>query len=150
MTALQGFASEWYLYIKAFHIIAVISWMAALLYLPRLFVYHTDVAIGSEASELFKVMERRLLRGIANPAMITVFLSGFLLLMMPGMMASGSLHAKVTLVFLLAGFHGYLARCRRTFAEDQRLNTQNFYRVINEIPTLLMIAIVFLVVLRPF
>ncbi len=150
MTTLQAFAGEWYLYLKAFHIIAVISWMAALLYLPRLFVYHTGVGVGSEASELFKVMERRLLRGIANPAMIAVFLSGFLLLMVPGMLSSGSLHAKVTLVFILAGFHGYLGRCRRLFAMDQNVNSQNFYRVINEVPTVLMIAIVFLVVLRPF
>lgn len=139
-----------YLWIKALHVVAVISWMAALLYLPRLFVYHSVVTPGSEMSETFKVMERRLLKAIATPAMIVAWLAGVFLIWKGGWMASGWLHAKLALVILLSGAHGALASYVRAFAQDRNVKSQKFYRVANEVPTLLMLAIVVLVVVKPF
>ena len=144
-----------YEWIKALHIIAVIAWMAGMLYLPRLFVYHCAAEKGSVQSETFKVMERRLLRGIINPAMIATWVLGFWLAWLGpnsryGWFASGWLWAKIILVLALSAVHGLLARWRKDFARDRNRHSQKFYRIINEVPTLLMILIVLLVVLKPF
>ncbi len=139
-----------YLWIKAVHILAVISWMAGMLYLPRLFVYHTEAEPGSKQSETFKVMERRLLRGIINPAMIATWALGLWLAWDGAFFTSPWFHAKLALVVILSGVHGFFARCVRVFAEDRNTRPQRFYRMINEVPTLLMIGIVILVVVKPF
>jgi putative membrane protein len=139
-----------YRYLLAFHIIAVIAWMAGMLYLPRLFVYHCEAAPGSQQSETFKVMERRLLRIIINPAMIATWVLGLWLAWAGGWFASGWLHAKLVLVLLLSGVHGLFARCVKDFAADNNRHTPKFYRLANEIPTLLMILIVILAVVKPF
>jgi protoporphyrinogen IX oxidase len=144
-----------YAWIKAFHIIAVIAWMAGMLYLPRLFVYHCAAEKGSVQSETFKVMERRLLRGIINPAMIATWVFGLWLAWLGpdsrfGWFASGWLQAKIALVLALSAVAGLLARWVKDFAADRNRHTQRFYRIINEVPTLLMIFIVLLAVLKPF
>ncbi len=144
-----------YGWIKAFHIIAVIAWMAGMLYLPRLFVYHCAAEKGSVQSETFKVMERRLLRAIINPAMIAAWVLGLALAWLGpdpryGWFASGWLEAKFALVLALSAVHGLFARWMKAFAADQNRHSQKFYRIINEVPTVLMIAIVLLVVLKPF
>jgi putative membrane protein len=142
-----------YLWLKAFHVIAVISWMAGMLYLPRLFVYHCDAAPGSAQSETFKVMERRLLKAIINPAMIAAWLLGLSLIWLMGWEAfrqSGWLHAKLVLVLVMSGVHGMLSRYVRDFAADRNRKSQRFYRIINEVPTVLLILIVILVVVKPF
>ncbi|HMN86846.1 MAG TPA: protoporphyrinogen oxidase HemJ [Bauldia sp.] len=138
---------DWF---KAFHIIAVIAWMAGMLYLPRLFVYHAAAEPGSAQSETFKVMERRLLRVIINPAMVATWVLGLWLAWTAGFFASPWLHAKLALVVVMAGVHGFFVRCVRDFAMDRNTRPQHFYRMINEVPTLLMIAIVILVVVKPF
>ena len=140
------------LWLKALHIISVISWMAGLLYLPRLFVYHCGVEAGSEASETFKVMERRLARAIMTPAMIASFVFGLALLLRTGFFfsAGGWLHTKLLLVLALAGVHFLMLRWRREFAEDRNTRSAKFYRVVNEVPTLIMIAVVILVMVKPF
>jgi protoporphyrinogen IX oxidase len=142
--------SRFYLWFKAFHILAVISWMAGMLYLPRLFVYHTGAEPGSVQSETFKVMERRLLKAIINPAMIASWVSGLWLAWDLGFFSRGWMDAKLALVILLSGVHGYLAAAVRRFAEDRNTRSERFYRVLNEVPTLLMIGIVILVVVKPF
>lgn len=142
--------SSLYLWFKALHIIAVIAWMAGLLYLPRLFVYHCNAEPGSQQSETFKVMERRLLRAIMNPAMIATWVFGLWLAFDAGFFADPWLHAKLALVVALSAIHGYFARCVRAFAADQNTRPQRFYRIMNEVPTLLMIIIVILVVVKPF
>lgn len=124
--------------------------MAGMLYLPRLFVYHCEAEPGSKQSETFKVMERRLLRAIINPAMILTWLLGLWLAYDSGFFGSGWLHAKLLLVLILSGLHGVLARCMKDFAADKNRHTQKFYRVINEVPAVLMVLIVLLVVLKPF
>jgi putative membrane protein len=144
-----------YEWIKAIHIIAVIAWMAGMLYLPRLFVYHCAAETGSVQSETFKAMERRLLRAIINPAMIATWVFGLWLAWLGpdsryGWFASGWLWAKIILVLALSAVHGLLARWRKDFAQDRNRHSQKFYRIINEVPTLLMIVIVLLVVLKPF
>jgi putative membrane protein len=139
-----------YLWIKAVHIVAVISWMAGMLYLPRLFVYHAGVAPGSPQSETFKTMERRLLRFIINPAMVATWAFGLWLALDSGFLSTGWLQTKLALVIVLSAIHGFFARWTRAFAEDRNVHTQKFYRIMNEIPTLLMIAIVILVVVKPF
>ena len=139
-----------YLTLKAFHIIAVISWMAGMLYLPRLFVYHSAAKPGSEQSETFKVMERRLLKFIMLPAMIVSWLLGIFLLLETQAFAAGWFIAKFALVVALSGMHGLLGRWTRDFSLDRNRHSEKFYRVINEIPTLLMIAIVILAVVKPF
>jgi putative membrane protein len=139
-----------YLTLKAFHIIAVISWMAGMLYLPRLFVYHAVAKVGSEQSETFKVMERRLLKAIINPAMIAVWLLGAWLAWSGGWLAAPWFYAKFALVLALSGLHGYLAVLVKQFAADQNRHSQKYYRIINEIPTVLMIFIVLLAVVKPF
>ena len=144
-----------YQWVKAFHIIAVIAWMAGMLYLPRLFVYHCSAEKGSVQSETFKVMERRLLRAIINPAMIATWVLGLWLGWLGpdshyGWFASTWLQLKLVLVLLLSAVHGLLARWVKDFAADRNRHSQRFYRIVNEIPTLLMIGIVLLVVLKPF
>ncbi len=139
-----------YLWIKAVHIIAVIAWMAGMLYLPRLFVYHTEAEPGSKQSETFKVMERRLLKAIINPAMIATWAFGLWLAWDGGFFTASWFHAKLALVVVMSAVHGFYARCVREFAEDRNTRPQRFYRMINEVPTLLMIAIVILVVVKPF
>ena len=147
---MQEWVTEHVLWIKAFHIIAVMSWMAGMLYLPRLFVYHTYKAPGSEASEMLKVMEYRLMRYIINPAMITAVLLGGLLLTQPGIMSQGWLHAKLGLLFFMFAFHGMLSRWRKDFARDANTKSAKFFRIANEIPTILMIGIVIFAVVKPF
>ena len=139
-------------YIKAFHIIAVIAWMAGLLYLPRLFVYHASSKIGSEQSETFKVMEWRLLRFITTPAMLATWVFGLILAFSPlvNWSQDGWLHAKLVLVVILTGFSGLLAKWTKDFAADRNTRSPRFYRIANEVPTVLMIIIVILVVVRPF
>jgi putative membrane protein len=140
-----------YDWIKALHVISIIAWMAGLLYLPRLFVYHCDVAVGSDASETFKVMERRLLRAIMNPAMIAAWIFGITLLVLnPGWFEMGWIHAKLAFVVGLTGVHMMMARWRRAFAEDRNQRPQRFFRIMNEVPTLLMIGVVIFVVVKPF
>jgi putative membrane protein len=139
-----------YEWIKALHIIAVISWMAGMLYLPRLFVYHCEAEKGSKQSETFKVMERRLLKLIINPAMIITWLAGLYLAWSGHWFTSGWLHGKLLLVFVLSGVHGFFVRWVRDFAADRNTRSQKFYRVINEVPTALMVGIVILVVVKPF
>ena len=138
------------LWVKALHVIAIIAWMAGMLYLPRLFVYHADAPKGSDVSETFKVMERRLLRAIVNPSMILVFLTGFTLVYLTEDWRAGWWQAKFILVLGLAGLHGYFARCVRTFADDANERPARFYRALNEAPTALMIVIVVLAVVKPF
>ena len=140
----------WTLWIKALHVIAVIAWVAGMLYLPRLFVYHTDAPRGSAMSETFKVMERRLLKAIINPSMVLVFLTGLTLAYVTGYWQAPWLHAKFALVLALAATHGYFARCVRVFAADANKRPARFYRILNEVPTVLMILIVVLVVVKPF
>jgi putative membrane protein len=148
LSALAAF----YPWIKALHILSVIAWMAGLLYLPRLFVYHAATAPGSEASETFKTMERRLLRGIMNPAMLATYVFGIALAGIPGLVDwhEAWLPAKLVLVLALTGFHMACARWRKDFAADRRAHGPAFYRWLNELPTLLLIAIVVLVVVKPF
>ena len=138
------------LWLKAVHLIAVISWMAGLLYLPRLFVYHCAEDPGSKPAETFKVMERRLLRAIMNPAMIVVWITGPLLAWQAGLFRDGWLMAKLILVVLLTGYHHALGRWRKDFAAERNRHDARFYRVMNEVPTLLMVGIVVLVVVKPF
>ena len=139
-----------YEWVKALHIIAVISWMAGMLYLPRLFVYHCDAPAGSQQSETFKVMERRLLKAIINPAMIATWVLGIALVVLGGWFTSGWMLAKFALVLALSGLHGFLSSCVGDFAVDRNRRTARFYRIINEVPAVLMVAIVLLVVLKPF
>ncbi len=139
-----------YDWIKAFHVVAIIAWMAGLLYLPRLMVYHTAAAPGSRQSETFKVMERRLLRVITTPAMIASWALGLALAAIGGWFAHGWLHAKLLLVLLLSAYHGVAAGWVRAFAEDRNARPARFYRMMNEVPTLLMIGIVIFAVVKPF
>jgi putative membrane protein len=139
-----------YEWIKALHVIAVIAWMAGMLYLPRLFVYHCEAEAGSKQSETFKTMERRLLRAIMTPAMIVTWLAGIYLAWSGHWFSAGWLHGKLLLVLLLSGVHGFFARCVKDFAADRNQRSQKFYRFINEVPTLLMIGAVILVVVKPF
>ncbi|WP_298357969.1 protoporphyrinogen oxidase HemJ [Rhodoblastus sp.] len=139
-----------YLWIKALHVISIISWMAGMLYLPRLFVYHTDAAPKSDKSETFKIMERRLLFGIMTPAMVVAWLTGLSLATEAGFFRSPWFHAKLLFVSLMTLSHFMLAKYRRDFSLDLNARSSGFYRVINEIPTLLMIFVVVLVIVKPF
>lgn len=144
---------EYYAVLKALHVIAMVAWMAGMLYLPRLFVYHCGVKPKSEASEMLKVMERRLLRAIINPAMIATLMLGILLVIATGLGAPGSpkwIHAKIALLVLMFGVHGVLARRRKDFEKDANTRSAKYYRILNEVPTVLMIAIILLAVLKPF
>lgn len=139
-----------YLWLKAFHIIAVISWMAGMLYLPRLFVYHCEAERGSRQSETFKTMERRLLRFIMTPAMIATWVLGLWLAWAGGLFTAPWLHAKLALVILMSGAHGMMSRFVKDFAADNNRKSQRFYRIFNEVPTILMILVVLLAVLKPW
>ena len=139
-----------YPWIKALHVIAVISWMAGMLYLPRLFVYHCEAELGSKQSETFKVMERRLLKAIINPAMIVTWLAGLYLAWSGHWYVSGWFHGKFLLVLVLSGVHGFFSRWVKDFAADRNTRSPKFYRIINEIPTVLMIFTVILVIVKPF
>jgi putative membrane protein len=139
-----------YLVLKSLHIVAVISWMAGMLYLPRLFVYHCGAEKGSTQSETFKVMERRLMRGIINPAMILTWVLGLSMAWLNDYWMQGWFHAKVTLVLLLSAVHGMFSRWRRDFEADRNTRPARFYRIWNEVPAVLMIGIVFIVILKPF
>jgi len=139
-----------YQWLLALHIIAVIAWMAGMLYLPRLFVYHCDADVGSIQSETFKVMERRLLKAIINPAMIAAWLLGLWLAWQGGWFKAPWLHVKLALVIGMSGVHGILSKYVREFAADRRRKSQKFFRILNEVPTVLMILIVVLVVVKPF
>src|SRR5579883_3114069 len=141
-----------YPWIKAFHVIAMVAWMAGMFYLPRLYVYHCDTRPGSAESERFKVMERRLLKQIINPAMIATFFFGILLVLTPGVIdwSWGWWHVKLAAVLALSAFHGMCVRWRRDFLEDRNTRSPRFYRVANEVPTLLLLVIVVMVIVRPF
>ncbi len=139
-----------YEWIKAFHVIAIISWMAGMLYLPRLFIYHCEAEKGSKQSETFKVMERRLLNVIINPAMIVSWVVGMWLAWSAGYFVDIWFQAKLVLAFLMSGVHGYFSIAVRTFAEDRNTKSARHWRIVNEIPTLLMIGIVILVIVKPF
>lgn len=139
-----------YLWLKAFHVIAVIAWMAGMLYLPRLFVYHCDAPKGSIQSETFKIMERRLLKAIINPAMAVTWVLGLYLVWEGGWYSSGWLHAKVLLVLVMSGLHGVYVRRLKDFAADRNTKPAKYYRILNEVPTLLLIGIVILVIVKPF
>lgn len=139
------------MWVKALHVISVICWMAGMFYLPRLFVYHTQVAVGSEQSELFKVMERRLFRAITTPAMIASWIFGLWMIHL-GMMdfTSGWTWTKIIAVLALSGCHGSLGKYLKAFATDQNTKPEKFFRVLNEVPTVLMIIIVIMVIVKPF
>ena len=142
---------DFYLWVKAVHVIAIIAWMAGMLYLPRLFVYHAAAAVDTATSETFKVMERRLLRAITTPAMIVSLISGaWLILMVPEHLSEGWLHAKIGLVIAMVAAHGLLARHRRLFADDRNRQSARYFRILNEVPTVLLIGIIILVIVRPF
>lgn len=142
---------EHYSLIKALHLISVIAWMAGMFYLPRLFAYHAESEKGSDKSETFKIMESRLLRIIINPAMIATFLfGGFLIAANPGLMEQGWIHVKLFLVILMTACHGLFARWRKVFMRDANTRPARFYKIWNEVPTLLMIVIVIMAVMKPF
>ena len=142
--------AEYYLWIKAFHLIAVIAWMAGMLYLPRLYVYHCRAPAGSPQSETFKVMERRLLRAIINPAMIATWLFGIWLAFLGDHWGSGWLHGKLLLLLGMQIIHAAYARWRHRFAADANTTSERVFRIANEVPTVLMIGIVVLVIVKPF
>jgi protoporphyrinogen IX oxidase len=144
------FGERAYLWIKAVHVIAVISWMAGMLYLPRLFIYHCDAEKGSVQSETFKVMEQRLLTIIMNPAMVITWALGLWLAYEGGHLMAPWFHAKLTLVMLLSAAHGYFSAAVRAFTEDRNTKPPRHWRLVNEIPTVLMIGIVILVIVKPF
>ncbi len=139
-----------YEWAKAFHIIAVIAWMAGMLYLPRLFVYHAEAEVGSKQSETFKVMERRLLRGIINPAMIVVWVLGLWMAWDAPWYDEIWLQLKFALVVVMSALHGFFTRWMKDFAADRNTHTAKFYRIINEVPAVLIVCIVLLVVRKPF
>lgn len=147
---MAGFLGDAYLWVKSLHILAVIAWMAGFLYLPRLFVYHCSAEVGSKQSETFKVMERRLLRAIMNPAMLVAWVAGLALAANIDAWSEGWFHVKLTLLIVLTVLHMVAARWRRAFAEDANRHSERFYRVMNEVPAVLMIGIVVMAVVKPF
>ncbi len=146
------FLTPWYLWLKAAHLVADFAWMAGIFYLPRLYVYHTQVAPGSEPSELFKKMERLLLRAIMNPAMVAAWIFGLLLVLTPGVVdwGRGWWHGKVFGLLGMTLFHHHLGYARKDFAADQRRHTERYWRMVNEVPTLLLVLIVIMVIVKPF
>jgi putative membrane protein len=139
-----------YLWLKALHIIAVVSWMAGMLYLPRLFVYHASAKPGSEQSETFKVMEQRLLKFIMLPAMAVTWIAGIILVLQGGFIGATWLHIKFALVVVMTILHGVLTSWANEFTYDRNRHTAKFFRIVNEIPTVLLIAIVILATVKPF
>jgi putative membrane protein len=143
--------AEYYSWIKAIHVIAVISWMAGMLYLPRLFAYHVNTKIGSELDQTFQIMERRLLRIIMNPAMIVTLISGLAMVIVYGLYnLTGWFHVKVTMVSLLFVMHGLMSKWRKEFTIGENIRSEKFYKFFNEVPTLAMIIIIIMVVVKPF
>ena len=148
---MQNFLLEYYFYIQSLHVIAVIAWMAGMLYLPRLYVYHVGAAAGSEMSETFKIMEMRLLRYIMNPALIATWVFALLkIYAQPDLFKQGWMHMKMTCVILLTIMHMVFAKWRKDFARDANTRTTKFYKIWNEAPTVLMIVIVFMAIAKPF
>lgn len=139
-----------YEWVQALHVIAVMSWMAGLLYLPRLFVYHCEAEVGSDKSETFKVMERRLLKAIMNPAMLVAWIAGIWIAAKGGWFSEPWLHAKIALVVLMTIAHMAMGKWRKDFEADKNTRSQRFYRIANEVPTVLMVVIVILVIVKPF
>lgn len=148
--ALHVFSGDAYLWFKALHIMAVIAWMAGLFYLPRLFIYHHDKPVGSESSETFKVMEARLYRFIMNPAMMMAWAFGLFIAWQGGWFSSGWMHVKLLAVVLMTAAHVYFGRAMRAFGRDERPLTSRHWRMLNEVPAVLMIVIVVMAVLKPF
>lgn len=148
----MSFLLPYVLWLKALHVIAMVAWMSGLFYLPRLYVYHCQVAPGSAEGERFKVMERRLLKQITNPAMMVTWIAGLLMAFTPGVISwtAGWWHAKLLCVLIMTGFHGACSRWRRDFLNDRNRRSEKFYRMANEIPTLLLVFIVVLVIVQPF
>ena len=148
----MSFLAPYLLWIKALHVVAMVAWMSGLFYLPRLYVYHCQVAPGSAEGERFKVMERRLLKQIMNPAMIVTWIAGLLMAGIPGVVDMHALWfpVKLVLVLLMTGFHGACSRWRRDFLNDRNRRPEKFYRIANEIPTVLLVLIVVLVIVKPF
>lgn len=144
------FLHENYLWLLSLHIISVISWMAGMFYMPRLFIYHCRLEVGTESYEMFKEMERKLIRIIINPAMIFTWIFGLSLAFGQDVWGDHWFQIKFFIVIVMSGFHGFLSRWRRQFARGKNCHSARFYRIVNEIPTLLMFAIVFLVILKPF
>ena len=146
------FLSPYYDWIRALHVISVIAWMAGMLYLPRLFVYHCQVERGSAQSDLFKTMERRLMRAITNPAMVAAFVFGGLLLLTPGEIdwSAGWIWVKLAFAVALTGVHGLYSRWRRAFEGDRNRHSSRFFRIWNEVPTVMLIVIVIMVIVKPF
>lgn len=148
---MSSFLLDIYLWIKAFHIIAIIAWMAGMMYLPRLFIYHHDAAPGGEAEQKFVVMERRLLKGIMNPSVAAVWVLGILMLWAnPSVLSDGWFHAKLAFVLVVSGIHGFYAAARRKFEAGERPRTAKFWRMINEAPFVGLIVIVILAIVKPF
>ncbi|MDP2356535.1 MAG: protoporphyrinogen oxidase HemJ [Beijerinckiaceae bacterium] len=139
-----------FVWIKVLHVLAIISWMAGLLYLPRLFVYHVEAAHGSIQSETFKVMERRLYRAIMTPAMVVAWATGIALIWYGGFISDGWLQAKLIFVIALTASHFHMGRIRRSFGNDANMKPQRYFRILNELPTILMIGIVIFVIAKPF
>lgn len=144
--------APWYLWTKALHLLAVFAWMAGLFYLPRLYVYHSQVEVGSPQSELFKTMERRLLRGIMNPSMIAAWLFGLALVLTPGVVdwGAGWWHGKLLGLLIMTGFHMHLAGARKALLADARRHSETYWRAMNEVPTLALVLIVIMVIVKPF
>ncbi len=149
---MEDFLADYYLILKALHQISMVAWMAGLFYLPRLFVYHTRVAPLSEASQMLKTMEYRLARIIMLPASLLTLIFGLTLMAIPGVVSwsRGWFHGKLLCVLLLFAYHGYLICCMKAFSQEKRLHSKRFYILLNEVPTILLIIIIFLVVLKPF
>ena len=144
--------SDFYLWIKTGHVVALIAWMAAMFYLPRLYVYHAGAPVGSELSETLKVMERRLLKAIMTPAMLATWAFGLWAAFDYGWFTDGTkwLHVKLIFVLAMTGFHGACAKWRKDFAADRNQRPARFYRIANEVPTLLLLVIAVLAVVKPF
>jgi putative membrane protein len=150
---MENFINDYYLWIKSLHLIAVFAWMAGLFYLPRLFVYHADINIGSQSSDMLKTMERRLLRAIMNPAMIISWFFGIMLIIYQinaGGFTQGWLHLKLTSVMVLSVFHMVLAYHRKQFENNNNQKSHIYFRIINEIPTVFLIIIVIMAIVKPF
>ncbi len=148
-----NFLLEWYFWVKALHIMSVISWMAGMFYLPRVFVYHAERAeVGSEMSEIFKVMEHKLMRVIINPAMIATWTFGLIMVFTPGVIDWSEIWPwiKALMVTLMSAYHGWLSVRRKEFARDENTRNGRTYRLANEVPTVLMIIIVIMVIVKPF
>ncbi len=148
---MSAFLLDIYLWLKALHLVAIVAWMAGMMYLPRLFIYHHGAEKGGEAERNFVVMERRLLRGIMNPSIGAVWLLGIAMLIAnPATLSDGWFHAKLAFVIAISGIHGFYAAARRKFEAGERPRTAKFWRIINEMPFIALIAIVIMVIVKPF